>query len=58
MVVRVESLIINTAGTEEDAAEGLETALKMDIEEEGVGEGEEGCDGIQRSLGALVLLTQ
>ena len=40
MVAGVESLSIETAGIEEEAAEGLEAALEMDIEEEGEGKGE------------------
>ena len=36
----VENLRIETAGREEDAAEGLEAALGMEIEEEGEDEGE------------------
>ena len=54
------NVIIETAGTEEEAAEGIEDALTMDIEEAGKnnGEGEEGGEGIQKSLGALEFLTQ
>ena len=49
------NLIIETAGTEEKAAEGLEAALGMEIEEVGVinFEGEEEGGRTQRALGAL-----
>ena len=39
VVAGVECLRIETAGTEEEAAEGLEAALEMGIEEEGEGKG-------------------
>ena len=60
MGVGIENLSIETAGTEEGAAEVLEAALGMEIEEEGEGEGmgKEGGDGTQRALEALNFLTQ
>ena len=36
----LHNLNIETAGTEEEAAEGLAEALGMEVEEEGAGEGE------------------
>ena len=47
------NLIIETARTEEEAAEGLVSALGMEIEEDMGGEGEEGGKDTQRALGAL-----
>ena len=44
---------IETARTEEEAAEGLVAALGMEIEEDRGGEGEEGGKDTQRALGAL-----
>ena len=46
-----DNLNIETAGTEEEAAEGLAAALNMDMEVGGnVVEGEEGGDGNQWAL--------
>ena len=42
---------IETAGTEEEAKEQLENALGMEVDE--TGEGEEGFEGTQKTLGAL-----
>ena len=56
MVDRLDNLTIDTAGTEEEAAEQMEAVLGMEVEE--TGKGEEGGDGNQGSLGALELLTQ
>ena len=47
---------IETAGIEEEAAEQLEAALGMEVEE--TGEGEEDYDGTIRALEALEFLTQ
>ena len=55
--LQMNNLTIETAGTEEEAAEGLEVALEMEVEERG-SEGEEGGGGTQRALEALELLTQ
>ena len=55
--LQMNNLTIETAGTEEEAAEGLEAALEMEVEERG-SEGEEGGGGTQRALEALELLTQ
>ena len=52
------NLIIETAGTEEKAVEGLAEALGMDIEEDEGSEVEEGGRGTLRTLGALEFLTQ
>ena len=49
---------IDTAGTEEEAADGLEAALGMEMEEDRGSEGEEGGEGTLRLLGALEFLTQ
>ena len=46
------------AGTEEEATEQLTAALEMEVEEDRDGKGEEGGDGTERALGALVFLTQ
>ena len=52
----LNKLTIETAGTEEEAAEKLEDALEMEIEE--TCEGEEGGDGTQREMGDLDFLTR
>ena len=54
----LNNLTIETAGTEEEAAEHLDAALGMEVEETGESEGEEGGDGTQRALGALEFITQ
>ena len=54
----MNNLIIETAGTEEEAAEGLAAALGMEVEEDMESEGEEGGGGTQRALEALEFLTQ
>ena len=54
----LNKLSIETAGTEEEAAEGLEDDLKMEVEVEGQGEGKEGGGMTQRAQGALEFLTQ
>ena len=53
-----DNLNIETAGTEEEAAELLEEALGMEVEETGEGKGKEEVEGASRSLGALEFLTQ
>ena len=55
VVVDLNNLTIETAGTEEEAAEILAAAISMDIEvnREGEGEGEEEGDGTQRALVSL-----
>ena len=60
MVAGINNLTIETAGTEEEAEEGLAVALEMEVEveEEEDIEGEEGGGGNQRSLGALEFLSQ
>ena len=54
------NLNIETAGTKKEAAEGLESALNMEIKVVSGDEvkGEEEGDGTLRALGALELLTQ
>ena len=52
----ITNLIIDTAGAEEEAAEQLETAMRMKVEE--LGEVEEGGKGTQKLLRALEFLTQ
>ena len=54
------NLSIETAGTEEEAAERLKDALAMEIEEVGEINGEvyKRGEGTQRTLGDLDLLTQ
>ena len=58
VVVGLTNLTIETVGTEEEAAAGLEAALEMESVEGEGREGEEGGGGIQRALGAIELLTQ
>ena len=58
MVARLHNLNIETAGTEEEAAEGLAAALEMEEEEDRGSEGEEEGGGNQRALGDLEFLTQ
>ena len=50
----LNKLIIETAGTEEEAAEQLEAVLGVEVKETGKGEKE--GDGNQRALGALEFL--
>ena len=52
----INNFRIETAGTEEEAAEGLAAALKMKVEEDRGSEEEGG--GFQRALGDLKFLTQ
>ena len=54
----INNLTIETAGTEEEAEEGLVAALEMKVEGERGREGEEGGRGTQRALEALDFLTQ
>ena len=63
MLACLHKLTIETAGTEEETAEGLEAALgistqEMEVEGDGGIEGEERGRGTQRALKALGLLTQ
>ena len=58
MAAEMENLSIETAGTEEEAVQGLASALGMYIEEDRGSKGEEGGDGTQRALEALEFLTQ
>ena len=54
----LQKLIIERAGTEEEVAEGLAEALRMDgVEDEG-SEGEKGGGGDLRALEALEFLNQ
>ena len=52
------NLNIETAGTQEEAADGLEAALWMELKEDRDSKGEKGGDGTQKALGDLELLTQ
>ena len=47
---RLNNLTIETAGTEEEATEGLAVALDMQVDEDEEREGEEGGGGTQRAL--------
>ena len=60
VTVEFDNINIETAGTEEEAEEGLKAVLGMEIEDECEGEGEveEGGDGTQRAQGALEFLTE
>ena len=52
----LNNLTIDTAGTEEEAAEHLEAALGMQVED--TGKGKDGGEGSSRALVALEFLTQ
>ena len=54
----LNNLRIETAGTEEEAADGLMAALGMEVEEDRDSEGKEGGDGTQGALGDLDFLTK
>ena len=54
----LNNLNIETAGTEEEAAERLAEALRMEVEEEGASEGEDEGGGTLHALRALEFLTQ
>ena len=54
----MESLRIETLGTEEEAGEGLDELLDMGVEGEAEGDDKEGGEGILRELGTLEFLTQ
>ena len=54
----IGNLTIETAGTEEEAEEGLAAALDMEVEGDRDSEGDEGGGGTKRSLEALEFLTQ
>ena len=58
VTARLNNLTIETAETEEEAAEHLEVALGMEVEEDRGSEDEEGGDGNLRALEALEFLTQ
>ena len=58
IAARLNNLTIETAGTEEEAAEGLAVVLEMQVEEDERREGEEGGGRTQRALEALEFLTQ
>ena len=58
MVAGLDNLRIETAGMQEEAEEGLEAALGMEVEAERESEGEEGGGGNQRALVSLEFLTQ
>ena len=54
----INNLRIETAGTEEEATEGMTEALQLEGVEDEEREGEEGGGGTQRALEALEFLTQ
>ena len=54
----LQKLIIERAGTEEEAAEGLAEVLRMEGVEDEVSKGEEGGGGALRALEALEFLNQ
>ena len=58
MTKLLNNLNIETAGTEEEAAEGLVDALRMEVEEDEGSEGEEEGGGTLRALRDLEFLTQ
>ena len=58
MAARLNNLSIETVGTEEEAVEGLLSALEMVVEEDRGSEGEEEGGGAQKALGAIEFLTQ
>ena len=54
----ISNLRIETAGTEEEATEGLEEALRMEVEEYGGSKGKEGGGGTQHTLETREFLTK
>ena len=54
----INNLTVETAGTEDEAAEQLMAALEMEVEEDRGSEVEERGDGTQRALGSLEFLTK
>ena len=54
----INNLSIETAGTEEEAEEGLVAALEIEVEEDRGRKGEEEGGGTQRALGAFEFVTQ
>ena len=58
MLAGISNLRIETAGTEEEAAEHFVAALGMEVEAERRSKGEDEGGGTQRALGALEFLTQ
>ena len=58
VLVGTKKLTIETAGTEEETADGLDVALGMEVKKDRDSEGEEGGEGTQRALVALEFLTQ
>ena len=54
----LNNLTIEMVGTEEEAAEGLASAMEMEVEEDMGSEGEDEGGGTQRALVALELLTK
>ena len=58
VLVGINNLTVETARTEEEAAEQLMAALEMGVEEYRGSEGEEGGGGTLRVLGAIDFFTQ
>ena len=56
MATALNNITVETAGTQEEAAEQLEAVLEMEVEK--TGKGEEEGEGNQRALEALEFLTQ
>ena len=54
----ITNLTIDTAVTEEEAADTLEAEIGVEVEEDEDSDGEEGDDRTQSELGALEFLTQ
>ena len=57
MATRINNLTMVTAGTEEEAAEGLSDPLEMEVEEDKGSKGDDEGRGTQRALGDLEFLT-
>ena len=57
-MARLTNLNKETAGTEEEAVEGLVAALDKEVEKERGSKGEEGGGGTQQTLQSLEFLTQ
>ena len=54
----LNNINIETVGTEEKEAEGLDAVLGMEVEEDRGSEGEEGGNGTQQTRGALGFITR
>ena len=54
----INNLTIEKSGMEEEATEGLDVALGMEVEEDSGREGKEGVYGAPRALKSLEFLTR